>query len=210
MRRGRPRGAGRREHASARAACAAAPSCAPRARISRWSRSHGNVDTRLRKLAAGRLRRDRARARRSAAARRARTRSARCSIPRGSCPLPARARSRSRRARRTTRAREAVARRSSTGATSACLLAERALSRALDAELPHAARRARDATRARDGLLLRAWVGLPDGSAWISDELLGSTRGSAALGARVAERMRAAGAAELLSRAQETAGVAGA
>jgi hydroxymethylbilane synthase len=54
-------------------------------------------------------------------------------------------------------------------------------------------------------LNLRAWVGLPDGSAWISDELLGGFYDPDALGRRVAERMRAAGAQELLRRAEEMA-----
>jgi hydroxymethylbilane synthase len=46
---------------------------------------------------------------------------------------------------------------------------------------------------------LRAWVGMPDGSQWISDRLRGASDG---LGAAVAERMLAAGAGELLRRAQ--------
>jgi hypothetical protein len=44
-------------------------------------------------------------------------------------------------------------------------------------------------------LELSAWVGRPDGSAWTTDRLRG--RGSG-LGTRVAERLLAAGAAELL------------
>ncbi len=54
----------------------------------------------------------------------------------------------------------------------ACLLAERALARALDASCntPLGAH----ATPGGCGRLhLRAWVGLPDGSAWVADELLG-------------------------------------
>lgn len=46
---------------------------------------------------------------------------------------------------------------------------------------------------------LRGWVGLPDGSQWISDVLRGSPDG---LGAAVAQRMLAAGAQELLRAAQ--------
>jgi hydroxymethylbilane synthase len=46
---------------------------------------------------------------------------------------------------------------------------------------------------------LRAWVGMPDGTQWISDRLLGASEG---IGAAVAERMLAAGAEELLRRAQ--------
>jgi len=54
-------------------------------------------------------------------------------------------------------------------------------------------------------LLLRAWVGLPDGSEWASDELLGGCHDPEALGRRVAERLHAAGAAEMLARAEEMA-----
>jgi hydroxymethylbilane synthase len=54
-------------------------------------------------------------------------------------------------------------------------------------------------------LHLRAWVGLPDGSAWCSDELLGGFYDPEALGRRVAERMLDAGAGELLRRAEEMA-----
>ena len=46
---------------------------------------------------------------------------------------------------------------------------------------------------------LRGWVGLPDGSQWISDRLRGSPDD---LGAQVAERMLAAGAREILRRAE--------
>ncbi|HYM46373.1 MAG TPA: hydroxymethylbilane synthase [Solirubrobacteraceae bacterium] len=90
----------------------------------------------------------------------------------------------------------------------ACLLAERALARALDASC-HTPLGAHAAPAGCDCLLLRAWIGLPDGSAWVADELLGGFYDPESLGARVAERMRAAGAAELLARAQEMA-VAGA
>jgi hydroxymethylbilane synthase len=92
--------------------------------------------------------------------------------------------------------------------TSACLLAERARARALNASC-HTPLGAY-ATPAGCGCLgLRAWVGLPDGSAWVVDELLGGFYDPAALGRRMAERMSAAGARELLARAQEMAGVAG-
>jgi hydroxymethylbilane synthase len=56
-------------------------------------------------------------------------------------------------------------------------------------------------------LLLRAWVGLPDGSAWISDEHDGAPAAPQELGRVLAERMLAAGAGELLRRAEEMAGV---
>ncbi len=82
---------------------------------------------------------------------------------------------------------------------SECVRAERALARALEAscDTPLGAH----AAPAGCGcLLLRAWLGLPDGSAWVADELLGGYYDPEALGARVAERMLAAGAAELLAR----------
>jgi hydroxymethylbilane synthase len=86
----------------------------------------------------------------------------------------------------------------------ASLQAERALARALDASC-HTPLGAHAAPAGCGCLNLRAWVGLPDGSAWISDELLGGFYDPDALGRRVAERMRAAGAEELLRRAQEMA-----
>jgi hydroxymethylbilane synthase len=85
----------------------------------------------------------------------------------------------------------------------ACLLAERAVSRALGsscntpigayARIPHG-----------EVICLSAWVGLPDGSAWISDELTGDTSDPEALGRAVALRMQAVGAARLLREAEET------
>jgi len=50
-------------------------------------------------------------------------------------------------------------------------------------------------------LELTGWVGLPDGSAWLRDEVAGSP---ADVGAQCARRMLAAGAAELLERAAAT------
>ncbi len=87
----------------------------------------------------------------------------------------------------------------------ACLRAERAVAHALRAgcETPLGAH----AVDAGCGCLyLRAWVGLPDGSTWVSDELLGGFYEPEELGRRVAERLRAVGAEELLRRAQEPAG----
>ncbi len=86
----------------------------------------------------------------------------------------------------------------------ACLLAERALARELGASCntPLGAY----AVPAGCGcLLLRAWVGLPDGSEWASDELVGGFYDPEALGRRVAERLSAAGGEELLRRAEEMA-----
>jgi hydroxymethylbilane synthase len=87
----------------------------------------------------------------------------------------------------------------------ACLLAERALARALDASC-HTPLGAYAAPAGCGCLLLRAWVGLPDGSAWVSDELLGGFYDPEALGRRVAERLLAVGAGEMLARAEEMAG----
>lgn len=84
--------------------------------------------------------------------------------------------------------------------TFACLLAERALARALQASC-HTPLGAHAATVGGE-LLLRAWVGLPDGSAWIADELPGTLEDPEALGRDVAERMAAAGGGELLEQAE--------
>jgi hydroxymethylbilane synthase len=86
----------------------------------------------------------------------------------------------------------------------ACLLAERTLARELQAgcNTPLGAH----ATPAQDRLLhLRAWVGLPDGSAWLFDELLAPADAPEQLGATVARRMGLAGAAELLHGAEQMA-----
>jgi len=88
----------------------------------------------------------------------------------------------------------------------ACLLAERALARELGAGC-HTPLGAYAAPADGGRLNLRAWVGLPDGSAWVLDELIGDSHDPEALGRRAAERMEAAGAAELLRRAEEMAGV---
>jgi hydroxymethylbilane synthase len=79
-------------------------------------------------------------------------------------------------------------------AATACVLAERELTRGLDASCntPMGAH----AVALRDGEIeLRSWVGLPDGSRWIQDRLRGAPEG---LGSAVAERMLAVGARELL------------
>ncbi len=98
-------------------------------------------------------------------------------------------------------AREAVAAITDKDAM-ACLLAERAVARALDAtcHTPLGAW----ATPAGCGCLeLRAWVGLPDGSAWVSDGLIGGFYDPEELGRRMAERMTVAGAGELLKKSAE-------
>jgi hydroxymethylbilane synthase len=86
----------------------------------------------------------------------------------------------------------------------ACLRAERTLACELDATC-HTPLGAYAVPTGRDCLHLRAWVGLPDGSVWISDELLGSFHDPDTLGRRVAERLRLAGAGELLAQAEAMA-----
>jgi hydroxymethylbilane synthase len=86
----------------------------------------------------------------------------------------------------------------------ACLTAERALAHELGASCntPLGAH----AVRSDCGcLVLRAWLGLPDGSAWVGDELMGGFYDPEELGVRVAQRLTAAGAGELLARAEEMA-----
>jgi hydroxymethylbilane synthase len=84
----------------------------------------------------------------------------------------------------------------------ACVMAERSLTRALDASCntPLGA----FGRRVDGGLVeLRGWVGLPDGSAWLADRLSGDPD---RIGHEVAERMLAAGAGELLCQAARLAG----
>jgi len=88
--------------------------------------------------------------------------------------------------------------------TFACLLAERALARELgaDCDTPLGAHALTDGEGA---LLLRGWVGLPDGSIYALDELAGGCEDPEALGRAVAARLLAAGAGELLEGAREAA-----
>jgi hydroxymethylbilane synthase len=90
--------------------------------------------------------------------------------------------------------------------TFACLLAERALARALGASC-NTPLGAWAVPASENRLQMRAWVGLPDGSAWCSDELLGEARDPEALGRSVAARLELAGAGEMLRRAEEMARV---
>ncbi|MHB8491131.1 MAG: hydroxymethylbilane synthase [Solirubrobacteraceae bacterium] len=97
--------------------------------------------------------------------------------------------------------------------TLACLQAERALANALEASCDtplgaHAAPVSAEAEAEAEAevgaahIQLRAWVGLPDGCAWIMDELSGPIDEAPALGLAVAARMRSAGADDLLAEAQ--------
>jgi hydroxymethylbilane synthase len=93
--------------------------------------------------------------------------------------------------------------------TLACLLAERALARELSATC-RTPLGAHAAPADGDRLRLRAWVGLPDGSAWVADELLGDVDAPEELGREVADRLSLAGSGEILRAAQEMAGIGGA
>jgi hydroxymethylbilane synthase len=86
----------------------------------------------------------------------------------------------------------------------ACLQAERAVAHALGASC-NTPLGAHAVDYGCGCLHLRAWAGLPDGSAWIADELLGGFYDPEALGRRVAERLLSAGAGELLRQAEELA-----
>jgi hydroxymethylbilane synthase len=101
----------------------------------------------------------------------------------------------------------AAARAISDAASLACLRAERSLARELGASCntPLGA-----AAETLDGgaIAMRAWVGLPDGSAWLADECRGPGKAPEELGETLARRMMSAGARDLLRRAEEMAGVA--
>jgi hydroxymethylbilane synthase len=85
-----------------------------------------------------------------------------------------------------------------------CLLAERALARALEAscDTPLGALTNVEGKR---GLRLRVWVGLPDGSAWIEDELSSENGAPETLALAVAARLELAGARALLDAGQQAA-----
>ena len=87
-------------------------------------------------------------------------------------------------------------------AAEACVGAERELVHALGASC-NTPVGAHARPLGADRLELRAWVGLPDGSVWISDRLIGAAGG---LGRACAQRMLAAGAGELLARAVREVG----
>ena len=89
-----------------------------------------------------------------------------------------------------------------------CLRAERALARELGASC-NTPLGAHATLTGDEELLLRTWVGMPDGSAFLADQLLGDRHEPEALGRLAAERLNGAGAAELLRRAEEMAGVGG-
>lgn len=89
----------------------------------------------------------------------------------------------------------------------AALRCERALARELDASC-HTPLGAWASSGTEPGsLVLRAWVGEPDGSRWVWDELEGDAARPKELAHEVAERLRAVGAGEVLGRAQRAAAV---
>ena len=86
--------------------------------------------------------------------------------------------------------------------THACVRAERELVRALDADC-HTPMGAYATLGDAGAMTLTAFVGRPDGSAWLRDALTVAGEGATdpeALGARVGERLLSAGAAEVLGR----------
>jgi hydroxymethylbilane synthase len=84
--------------------------------------------------------------------------------------------------------------------TFTCLRAERAAVRELGASCHTPV--GVHAIAGDDGLRLRGFAGMPDGSAWLSDELDASAADPDAAGAELGRRMLAAGAAELLRDAE--------
>jgi hydroxymethylbilane synthase len=93
--------------------------------------------------------------------------------------------------------------------TLACLQAERALARELSASC-RTPLGAHAAPAGGGRLQLRTWVGLPDGSAWVADGLLGDLEAPEELGRAAADRLSLAGSGEILRAAEEMAGVGGA
>lgn len=82
-----------------------------------------------------------------------------------------------------------------------CVMSERALASSLNATCATPLGASAVPASGHD-VTLRSWVGLPDGSHWIADQLTGpATR----VATEVAARMRAAGASELLAQAEEMA-----
>jgi hydroxymethylbilane synthase len=80
------------------------------------------------------------------------------------------------------------------------LLAERALVSGIEAtcDTPVGAH----AEVVDSSLLLRTFIGAPDGSSWIRDEIAGSVGDPRAVGAQAAERLLASGARDILSAAE--------
>lgn len=88
-------------------------------------------------------------------------------------------------------------------ATLACLTTERALARELQASCNTPLGAWCQAAAGGGALRLRGWVGLPDGSAWIADEMEGEQPEE--LAQAVAGRMKSVGAGEMLAQAEAMA-----
>ena len=166
VRRARRSASCRPARASGRPRCAGAPSCSPLRADLEVVELRGNVDTRLRKLAEGEVDAVVLAARRARAAGPRARRRGRCdSCPRagqGTLALEARA------------GDEPGRRRPAIADARPALPHGRAGRRArIGRRLPHAGGRPRAADG--DGLRIAAFVGLPDGSAWVRDELAGAT-----------------------------------
>ena len=86
-------------------------------------------------------------------------------------------------------------------AAGACLVAERALAAGLGGSC-HTPIGGHAEIGPDGGLRLRAFVGLPDGSAWLRDVVEGGAGEPEALGREAAARLLAAGARELLEAAE--------
>jgi hydroxymethylbilane synthase len=84
--------------------------------------------------------------------------------------------------------------------TMACLAAERAAVQELSASCN--APVGIHAQVVADGLRVRGFAGLPDGSGWVADEIVWDGDDPAAAGAAIAARMIAAGASDLLRQAE--------
>jgi hydroxymethylbilane synthase len=82
-----------------------------------------------------------------------------------------------------------------------CVMSERALANHLNATCATPLGASAVPASGTD-VTLKAWIGLPDGSHWIADELTGP---AAQIAATLAERMTAAGARELLEQAERMA-----
>jgi hydroxymethylbilane synthase len=63
-----------------------------------------------------------------------------------------------------------------------------------------------DAAGGHGSLVVEAFVGLPDGSEWVRDRIEGDAAEPAAVGAELAERLAAAGARDILARAEDWSG----
>ena len=171
---------------------------------------HGNVDTRLRKLAEGEYDGIVLAARRASPARSRR----RDLVPvraRGDDPgRRARARWRSRRAPDDSRAAAEAARDLESRRPGR---ADRRARRGDAPSAPTATRRSGICARVgEDELVMFGYAGLPDGAEWVRDRVSGDPEQPAALGEALAERMLAAGARQILQAAGSAAaepGVAG-